>query len=145
MSNDNLILTEHAIKRHAKRLQKQMKNYSQDLSLGESQNLLSKILGFNDWNHLNTILKPAIENYENNHNLLIQIKNIINTKELTENFLASNLNIDSDFFENVQKNCSVVLQNYFQFVCFLEKKHFLFGYYKHNFHHHSYLSSLYLQ
>ena len=61
MSIDNLMLTEHAIKRHAKRLQKQMKNYNQDITLGESQTLLSKILGFNDWNHLNTILKPAIE------------------------------------------------------------------------------------
>lgn len=61
MSTDNLMLTEHAIKRHAKRLKKQMKNYNQDITLGESQNLLSKILGFNNWNHLNTILKPAIE------------------------------------------------------------------------------------
>lgn len=80
MSDENLKLTEHAIKRHAKRLQKQMKNYNQDLSLGESQNLLSKILGFNDWNHLNTILKPAMKEHEKDNKLLISIKNSLYTR-----------------------------------------------------------------
>ncbi len=61
MPNKKLILTEHAIKRHAKRLQIQMKNYNQELSLGESQNFLSKILGFNNWNHLHSILQDSIK------------------------------------------------------------------------------------
>ena len=80
MSIDNLMLTEHAIKRHAKRLQKQMKNYNQDITLGESQTLLSKILGFNDWNHLNTILKSAIEESQKDVRLLNSIKKSIYTK-----------------------------------------------------------------
>lgn len=51
----NFVLTEHAIKRHSKRLQTQMQSFNHDLSLGQSQTLLSKILGFNDWNHLLTV------------------------------------------------------------------------------------------
>jgi ankyrin repeat protein len=50
MTHQNLVLSEKAIKAHSKRLQKQFKNYNQELSLSESQNLFSKTLGFNKSN-----------------------------------------------------------------------------------------------
>lgn len=113
MSIDNLMLTEHAIKRHAKRLQKQMKNYNQEVTLGESQNLLSKVLGFNDWNHLNTILKPAIEEYENNLSILKNKSqkhdDLINSfKNTSQTFFAYNLDLNAecfsdDYIDNVGK------------------------------------------
>ena len=56
MTHQNLILTEKAIKAHCKRLQKELKNYNQDLSLGETQNLFSKALGFNNFHELKKVL-----------------------------------------------------------------------------------------
>lgn len=83
MTHQNLVLTEKAIKNHSKRLQKELKNYNKDLSLGETQNLFAKSLGFNNWNHLSTILNndlidndikfDDISGFENNE----IIKNLI--------------------------------------------------------------------
>lgn len=62
MTHQNLILTEKAIKNHSKRLQKELKKFDPNLSLGEAQNLFSKSLGFNNWNHLSSILSIDIVN-----------------------------------------------------------------------------------
>lgn len=57
MTHQNLVLTEKAIKAHCKRLQKELKNLNKDLSLGETQNIFAKSLGFNNFFDLKIILK----------------------------------------------------------------------------------------
>jgi hypothetical protein len=56
MTHNNLVLTEKAIKNHSKRLKKEMMNYGNNLSLGECQKIFSKILGFNNFHELQSIL-----------------------------------------------------------------------------------------
>lgn len=56
MINQNLILTEKAIKNHSKRLQKELKNLNQNLTLGETQNLFAKSLGFNNFHELKKVI-----------------------------------------------------------------------------------------
>lgn len=137
MSTDNLILTEHSIKRHAKRLQKQMKNYSKDLSLGESQNFLSKILGFNDWNHLNTILKPAIKEYEKNFNTIKdkaqKQDDLINSVKTTQpkTFLVYNLDLSAECFSDTYID-NLIKEPYNQKEDFIELKNNFESYEKQN-------------
>lgn len=80
MTQQNLFLTEKSIKNHCKRLQKEMKNYNQDLSLGEIQNLFSRTLGFNNFHELKTIIKqkkevkPVINNLNDFYKFLTDIE-----------------------------------------------------------------------
>lgn len=74
MQQSKLILTEKAIKNHCKRLQKELKNYQQDLSLTQSQQLFAKTLGFNHFYELKKILFHTSENLHNNLNFTIYEK-----------------------------------------------------------------------
>lgn len=56
MTHKNLALSEKAIKNHCKRLKKELQFYNQDLSLAETQQLFSKILGFTSFHELKNIL-----------------------------------------------------------------------------------------
>lgn len=51
-----LVLNEHSIKRHAKRLQNEMLQYNQNFKLSHAQDMLSKIFGMNNWHELKSIL-----------------------------------------------------------------------------------------
>ena len=50
MDNPRLVLTENAIKRHSKRLQKILKEHNADCSLTASQNTFAKIIGLSALN-----------------------------------------------------------------------------------------------
>lgn len=57
MTHQNLVLTEKAIGRHTKRLQKELSKINHDLKLSEAQNMLSRILGMKDYHELKQVLK----------------------------------------------------------------------------------------
>lgn len=59
MDNPRLVLTENAIKRHSKRLQKILKEHNVDCSLTASQNIFAKVIGLEDWHELNLLLKSS--------------------------------------------------------------------------------------
>jgi hypothetical protein len=61
MTHQNLVLTEKAIKNHCKRLKKELSVLNPNISLGESQQIFSKALGFNNWNHLSKIINNGVE------------------------------------------------------------------------------------
>lgn len=63
MSHPNLVLTLKAVKSHSKRVQKEMANLGQIYSLGESQTLFAKFLGFSHYQEL----KKVLENPPQNH------------------------------------------------------------------------------
>lgn len=62
MTHQNLVLTEQAIKRHTKRLQKELKKINHELTLSEAQNMFSHILGMKDYHELKQVLKIEDEN-----------------------------------------------------------------------------------
>lgn len=62
MNQTKLFLTEKAIKNHCKRLQKELKNYQQDISLTQSQKIFAKTLGFNHFYELKKILSADDNN-----------------------------------------------------------------------------------
>lgn len=64
MQHQNLVLTEKAIKNHCKRLQQEMKRYKQELSLCEVQNLFARVLGFNNFHEVKSVLQT--DSHENN-------------------------------------------------------------------------------
>ena len=66
MTHQNLILTEKAIGRHTKRLQKELLKLNHEFKLSETQNMLSRILGMNDYHELKQVLK--FENKEEEKN-----------------------------------------------------------------------------
>ena len=57
MTHQNLVLTEQAIGRHTKRLQKELAKFNHELKLSETQNMLSRILGMKDYHELKQVLK----------------------------------------------------------------------------------------
>ena len=57
MTHQNLVLTEQAIGRHTKRLQKELAKFNHELKLSETQNMLSRILGMSDYHELKQVLK----------------------------------------------------------------------------------------
>jgi hypothetical protein len=61
MTHQNLVLTEEAIKGHCKRLNKELLEVGNNLSLCETQNLFSKALGFNNFHELKKILNKRQE------------------------------------------------------------------------------------
>lgn len=66
MTHQNLILTEKAIGRHTKRLQKELLKLNHEFKLSETQNMLSRILGMNNYHELKEVLK--FENKEEEKN-----------------------------------------------------------------------------
>ena len=56
MTTQNLVLTEKAISRHTKRLIKELAKINHELKLSEAQNMLSRILGMNDYHELKKVL-----------------------------------------------------------------------------------------
>lgn len=107
MTHQNLVLTEKAIKAHTKRLQKELKNINQDLSLGETQNIFAKSLGFNNFHELKkTLIHKTDIQFKNNENLLFEqliekSKNQLSiNKVFLENCNYGNLKIIKILFEN---------------------------------------------
>lgn len=66
MTHQNLVLTEKAIGRHTKRLQKELAKINHDLKLSEAQNMLSRILGMKDYHELKQVLKFENEEIQDN-------------------------------------------------------------------------------
>lgn len=99
MSHHNLVLTEKAIKSHSKRLQKEMLESNIKLSVTEAQNLFSRILGFQHYHDLKSIL-----NIDGNNNIKITSVKLSQENDFY-NFTLNNKNMDSDkkqkFIENI--------------------------------------------
>lgn len=74
MQQSKLILTEKAIKNHCKRLQKELKNYQQDLSLMQTQQLFAKTLGFKHFYELKLTLTNNNKIFHNNLDFTINEK-----------------------------------------------------------------------
>lgn len=90
MTQQNLVLTEKAIKNHCKRLKKELLNYQQDLSLCEIQNLFAKTLGFNHYHELKNILdKNNTIEYTQYEKFVIVILSLIldNQRQLAFDYL----------------------------------------------------------
>lgn len=51
-----IVLNEHSIKRHSKRLLEEMKPYKPEMTLGEAQNMFARCLGLNTWHEVKKIL-----------------------------------------------------------------------------------------
>lgn len=85
----------------SKRLQKELKNLNQDLSLSEAQNLFSKVLGFNHFHELKTII---------NNNSLLKSNNlkpvifIISNRDIIHKsiFLFLHPNYECIVFHNIE-------------------------------------------
>lgn len=129
MTHQNLVLTEKAIKNHSKRLQKELKNYSKDISLGEAQTLFSKSLGFNDWKHLSVILKGDMVK---NH-LEINLDTVNDTEKinLIHSFIVQenlvNLNIYINYLFNKATEAFTSLHTYkfsYKLIYILDKLRF---------------------
>lgn len=60
MTHSNLILTEKAIKKHCKRLHKEILEHTDFFSLGQTQNLFARTLGFKNFHELQEILENRI-------------------------------------------------------------------------------------
>lgn len=90
MTQQNLVLTEKAIKNHCKRLKKQLLNYQQDLSICEIQNLFAKTLGFNHFHELKNILdKNSTIEYTQYEKFVVVILSLIldNQRKLAFDYL----------------------------------------------------------
>lgn len=72
MTQQNLVLTEKAIGRHIKRLQKELSNIQHQIKLSEAQNMFSRILGMKDFYELKKVLQ--LEN-SLEESVVIPIKN----------------------------------------------------------------------
>ena len=57
MSNKTMVFNEKTVGRHTKRLQKELSKINHELKLSEAQNMLSRILGMNDYHELKQVLK----------------------------------------------------------------------------------------
>lgn len=106
-SNKNLVLTEKAIGRHTKRLQKELSTINHTIKLSEAQNMLSRILGMKDFHELKEKLK-------------------LNECLLEKKVLANkNLNEIMDFYDAKMKSLNFVKENLNNFVQRGEFKLFL--------------------
>lgn len=100
MTHNNLVLTEKAIKNHSLRLKKEMINHDKELSLAESQNLFSKILGFKNFHELKSILiKNNYADYNLYEKYLFVVLNLIldDNKKLAFKF------IDEPYINEIDK------------------------------------------
>lgn len=59
--NQNIVLTEKAIGRHTKRLQKELEKINNHIKLSEAQNMLARILGMKDYHELKNTLNFNLE------------------------------------------------------------------------------------
>lgn len=87
INKNKLLLKPHSITEKINRLQHEFIKRNIPLSVEESQNIFSFILGFNDWNELKTILNREEENIQFINNI-----NSLSKKEkekLVENFINS--------------------------------------------------------
>jgi hypothetical protein len=100
MHHNNLVLSEQAIKRHCKRLQKEMTSYNQNLSLGEIQNLFAKTLGFNNFHDLKSVITPTTVSSNSIEEELKKYESIIEQKNYAWIYIHT---IDNILEHNFQK------------------------------------------
>lgn len=92
---DPLSISQHALKRHAKRLQKELQKTQPDYKLTEAQNFLAKILGLNNWYEATTTIEKNINNNFKNKTFLNNCENCYNISE----FLSDSHNVTHLDFE----------------------------------------------
>lgn len=111
MTQQNLVLTEQAIGRHTKRLQKELKKINHDLKLSEAQNMLSRIIGMKDYHELKQVLKfedkkeeNTKEKQEKDLNSILEQHNFITLEQAEQNlenfFAKGSINIILDFLNS---------------------------------------------
>lgn len=135
-NNANLHLTEKAIARHTKRLQKELSALNHKLKLSEAQNMLSRIFGMNDYHELKKIFhfENKITTHDNtslNESDSLKIENV-NT------FIANTfiqLQQEQHTLDFVQKNLENFVRNG-EFQLFVEyynsENHEIMNYLKDN-------------
>lgn len=83
--NSEIVLTKEALKRHAKRLQKEINQIKPGLKLTEAQNLLAKSFGMNNWHEMNETADKNRESKELNDRFIDSCENGYNIIHLLEN------------------------------------------------------------
>lgn len=130
MTHQNLILTEKAIGRHAKRLQKELRKINHDLKLSEAQNMLSNILGMKDYHELKQVLSIEDKKEYIEKNAEISIVKKLSSPEYAKNkleffFEEGNINLITHFYYLDSKEIKDYLkENAFKFFKIaIYKKH----------------------
>lgn len=83
--NSEIVVTKDALKRHAKRLQKEIQKTNPTFKLSEAQNLLAKSFGMNNWHEMNETADKNREAKELNDRFIDSCENGYDIIKLLEN------------------------------------------------------------
>lgn len=92
-------ISSEALKRHAKRLQKEIKKNKPSFKLSEAQDLLAKTFGLNNWHEMNETTKKNEEKNEIEKNYLWYCENeyFFSVKKLLKVHPEINIDIEQGF------------------------------------------------
>lgn len=95
--NFKLVLTENSLKRHAKRLMQEMKSHVPDFKLSQSQEMLAKVLGMNNWHELHQTFSKSSQAPEKAKVKKIIPKRFIQNNEMMMDFILEILEEEPSF------------------------------------------------